>query len=50
MVTKINHKVSVLKFAGVLNKIESEKLTKSIKELRNLSKKRISSYGRIKVP
>ena len=41
VITRITNKVNILDFAGILNKNESEKLSKSIEELRNLSKNRL---------
>ncbi len=46
VITRITNKVNILDFAGILNKNESEKLSKNIVESRNLSKNRLK---RIKI-
>ncbi len=45
VINRITNKVSLLDFAGILTKNESNRLTKSINEARNLSKKRSRSLN-----
>ena len=45
VINRITNKVSLLDFAGILTKGESDKLARSINEARKLSKKRVRSIN-----
>jgi len=45
VINRITNKVSLLDFAGILTKNESDRLTKYIAKARNLSKKRSRSMN-----